>query len=86
MSRAFREGWERIFGRKPGIIRNPFNIRPGLRIHYEVPDDFTVRDLRRLVRHLSTMCEDWEPEHGLAEVEFPGLIDERVDVNLGVVP
>jgi len=73
---AYRDGWERTFGPKPKatprIIRNPYPLRPGLDIRYEIPEDFTIQDLRRLTRHLSTMCSDWEPQMGVAEIAFPG--------------
>jgi hypothetical protein len=70
---AYCKGWERIFKKSPPqIISNPFQLRPDVVIRYEVPVDFTKRDLQRLVRHLGTMCEDWEPEEGLAVVSFHG--------------
>ena len=67
MSQAFREGWERVFGLRPPpkIVLCPFNLRRGLVIHVELPNDFCLRDLRRFVRYLATMCDDWEPEDGL---------------------
>ena len=72
-SAAYRDGWNRIFNppRPVEIVRNPFNLRPGLVVHYEVPCDFRIRDLARLTRHLATMANDWEPEHGLPELSWP---------------
>lgn len=69
---SFRDNWDRVFGpkRPVRIIRNPFQLRVDVEVRYEVPVDFNIRDLRRLVRHLGTMCEDWEPEMGFAEVEY----------------
>jgi len=73
MNAAYRAGWDRIFGPKtpPKMITNPFNLRKDVRIQYEVPQDFNLHDLRRLVTHLATMCEDWEPEMGWPDVSFP---------------
>jgi len=77
MTRAFRDGWERIFAKPaPALIRNPFALRPDLSIRYEVPSDFSKRDLARLVRHLGTLCIDWESHEGLAEVRFVAHTDE----------
>jgi hypothetical protein len=71
---SFGENWDRIFGRKrldaERMYRCPFKIRPGVHVYCEVPESFCVADLRRFVRALGTMCDDWDPEMGLAEIEF----------------
>lgn len=72
---AFRDGWDRTFGpklpkRRSQIICNPFPLRRDVTVHYEVPDDFTVADLQRFVRHLATMCSDWEPNLGFPTLTF----------------
>lgn len=70
---AFAIGWEAVFGpkRPVSMIRNPFSLRGGtVWASYEIPADFTKADLRLLVRNLGTMCSDWEPEEGFAEIEF----------------
>ena len=72
MSRAFRDGWDRVFGPKPEpALRNPFPLRRGVMMHYEIPADFNLADLRRLTQHLATMCHDWGPEMGFPDVVFP---------------
>jgi hypothetical protein len=71
MSAAYREGWDRIFDPPlPRLIRCPFNLRRGLTIHVDVPSDLKLRDLRRFVQYLATMCDDWEVEMGLPVLSF----------------
>lgn len=72
-TKAYRDGWERVFGPRTPVemISNPFMLRHDLSIRYEIPRDFALRDLRRLVRHLATMCDDWEPEHGFPVLAWP---------------
>jgi len=68
-NQAYRDGWERIFAPKtPEMIRCPFPLRRGVQIDVTLPRDLQLRDLRRFVAYLATMCDDWEPGMGL-----PGL-------------
>jgi hypothetical protein len=75
-TKAYRDGWDRIFTPKPPrMLRTPFPLRPGVQITVEIPADFNLRDLRRFVWYLATMCNDWEPEMGFPSLTWP--MDER---------
>jgi len=70
MSNAFREGWERIFGHKVQMIRNPLPIRSHTTTaHYEIPDNLTMSEWWRISLHLLTMSQ-WEPDMGWPEYPF----------------
>jgi hypothetical protein len=72
MGKAYREGWERIFGPKsPKVISCPFNLRSDLTIRVDLPTDLHLADLRRFVWYLVTMCDDWEPWRGFPSFAWP---------------
>jgi hypothetical protein len=90
-TKAYRDGWERTFRSKPTIHVCPFNMRRGLVINVELPDDLKLRDLRRFVQYLATMCDDWEPEMGFPVLAWPEFVaaeagdgDSRVLARLGI--
>ena len=72
MSKAYRDGWEHVFGPKaaPKITRHPFPLRRSMVVNVELPHDLCLRDLRRFVQYLATMCDDWGPEMGLPGLAF----------------
>lgn len=72
MSRAYRDGWEQVFGAKPApkVTRHPFPLRRGMVINVDLPSDLRLRDLRRFTQYLATMCDDWEVEMGLPVLMF----------------
>ena len=72
MGKAYRDGWEQVFGPKPApkVTRHPFPLRRGMVINVELPSDLRLRDLRRFAQYLATMCDDWEPEMGLPVLMF----------------
>ncbi len=72
MSQAYREGWDRIFGPPPPKIMScSFPLRRDLMIIVELPSDLKLKDLRRFVQYLATMCDDWEVEMGLPVLTWP---------------
>lgn len=73
MSQAYRDGWDRVFRPKPPhMITNPLRLRPGVEIPITTPSDFKLKDLRRVVYYLHTMCEDWYPHDGFPDLTLPG--------------
>ena len=72
MSQRYREGWELLFGPPPPKMHQClFNLRRGMIIDLNLPDDLKLADLHRFVQYLATMCDDWEPEMGLPKIIFP---------------
>ena len=62
MSKAYRDGWSRCSDPRPHLItRHPFPLRRGMVVNVELPHDLCLRDLRRFVQYLATMCDDWSP-------------------------
>ena len=48
-----------------------FPLRRDLMIIVELPSDLKLKDLRRFVQYLATMCDDWEVEMGLPVLTWP---------------
>jgi hypothetical protein len=67
----YRDNWDRIFTQKkiPRLLTQPFPLRPWLDIQVSTPEDFELKDLRKLVYYLHTMCVDWKPEMGFVFME-----------------
>ena len=74
MSQVYRDGWDRVFAPKPPprMITAPFNLRRGMQVPVVIPEDLVLKDIRRLIYYLHTMCDDWGPDDGFPDLTLPG--------------
>ncbi len=63
----------RIFAPKPPpeMLRCPFPLRRDMQIEVTLPRDLVLKDLRRFVWYLVTMCDDWDVDDGLPGFMWP---------------